>query len=145
MPEVRIGPATEDTLSKCLKHGVWAGRKALPNNWKKDQVIIVRIESYISAIGIVLDGETETNSELIGEGFPKVLKVKWVWSAEKIGERVETKSWYRDLMESVWGPNYGYRSLNQTPLPLKESKIFLKEIQTRQPSTNKIIEALLKI
>ncbi len=71
------------------------------------------------------------------EGYPKVVPVKWSWLAKGTERGVLMGPWARSVFISEWGPTYGFKSLNQTPLGGAMSRRLLDRLVKEAPDSER--------
>lgn len=63
-----------------------------------------------------------------------IVPVEWIWIAERLGERVGFGEWIKSELRTAWGQHYGFKILNQTPLPVSVSERLAKKLIKQIPT-----------
>lgn len=140
-PPVRIASTTEEALRECISRSLWAARTKLPRNWEPGEILVARVESSIAGVALVQTQLHEDHDAAFDPGFPALAKVDWLWTAQRVGERIPFGEWIKEELRSAWGPHYGFRVLNQTALPARQSKRILSALRKRLPALQSQIES----
>jgi len=130
---IRVANASEETLAKCIKQRVWAGRKTLPRNWTDGQLLLIKIGPWLAAIGLVKGEMAMDQDSAFDQGFPALIPVQWIWTpAEK--DRLVFDDWVRPTLDDAWGSPHGLLLLNQSVLPAHHSEALVRKLVKRIPA-----------
>jgi hypothetical protein len=132
-PPLRIASATEDMLAYCVYQRIWAGRTRLRRDWCLGQMLLVRVESRIAALGVVLGALEAGGAAVLDDRYPLAVPVEWIWFADRLGERRPFGSEIKDELRDAWGEHYGFKILNQALVPEKNARRILSHIKKLLP------------
>lgn len=144
--QVKIAAATEVSLAHCIRESAWRGRRRLPNTWAPGQILVVKVTNAIAALAIVT-GPMEDAPEIPSlPGYVRTIPVNWLWTATVPAERVKIGDWATSGLRDHSGPHYGFRIINQSPLSVEASRMFLLKLHQAEPiSLRQAIQAVLPV
>lgn len=128
MPILRIATATEEALNACLNSRIWAVRYNLRGGWHPGQLVLVRVEHRLAALGAVTRATTQDQSLVFDPRYPMVVPMSWAWTAPALADRPPFDTWIKEELRAAFGSHYGFQILNQTKVP--------------EPQATRILDAL---
>lgn len=139
---LRLTKVDEYQFLTCVKHEVWGSKSARFSDWQIGDYLAIIVDKQIAGLAEVSGLPFQSQEKVWDNGlFPHRISIKFKYLFVK-EYRPNILGNIREALVNAWTTRYGWGILNQNLLEDSNAEIIIKEIKTRLPQNDEIINNL---